>query len=102
MEPGWTRLVLGPPELLEINMHIETTFYLVSPKEVVSSWTVASGEGLLTQPAKSGRLPRSTEEGGKSIPGRGAACERSQRHRRRHGLATCQDFHVVRREEVGR
>lgn len=102
-----TRLVLSLLEFLEIDVLIGTTFHLICTKEAVNSGTVAPGEGLLTQPARSGRLPGGIgksylgNEGGKSIPERGAECERVQRLRRRHGVAICQDFHVVRGENVG-
>lgn len=104
---GGTRLVPSRLEFLEIDVLIGTTFHLICTKEMVNSGTVVPGEGLLTQPAGSGRLPGGIgksylgNEGGKGIPERGAEYERVQRLRKGHGVAICQDFHVVRGENVG-
>lgn len=75
-------------------------------KEAVSMAGTGTGGGAPNPACRAGRLPGGTDEsclrkeGGKSISGKGAACEKSQRPRRRHGFATCQDFCVLRGEKM--
>ena len=105
-DPGWSRLVRGLLELLKFAVHRETTFHLVSTKEAVSVAGTGTGGGAPNPACRAGRLSGGTDEsclrkeGGKSISSKGAACEKSQRPRRRHAFATCQDFCVLRGEKM--